>query len=153
MMTIMKKPILILIMSGLTLFSGAGCAQGVFPGYYDYDEPLQPVRNDRCDWREARRHIDWVFDDRGARATLREAVAYRNYPPYDAVLYAQDHNRDAQAAIEDCYRRSRRYIDERYASLPGKEIRPGRPDEGYYDCDWDDARRHIEQLPRILSRS
>ena len=143
----MQKPLLMLFLSALTLFSNAGCAQGGlpgYPGYYEYDEPLQPVQYDRCDWREARRHIDWVFDDRDARATLREAVAYRNYSPYDAVLYAQNHNRDAQAAIEDCYRRSRRYIDERYASLPDKEIRPGRPSEGYYDCDWGDARRHID---------
>ena len=148
----MKQPLLIFILSGLSLFSGAGCAQGGFPGYYDYDndydndydEPLQPVQYDRCDWREARRHIDWVFDDRDARATLREAIAYRNYPPYDAVLYAQNHNRDAQAAIEDCYRRSRRYIEERYASLPRRDIRPGRPSESYNDCDWDDARRHID---------
>ena len=139
-----KQPLLIFFLVGLSLFSGAGCAQGGLPGYYDYDEPLQPVRKDHCDWREARRHINWVFEDRDARATLREAVAYRNYSPYDAVLYAQSHNRDAQAAVEACYRRSHQYIEERYASLPGKDIRPGRPSEGDYDCDWKDARRHID---------
>ena len=139
-----EKPILILIFTSLISFSGAGYAQGVLPGYYDYDESLRAVGNNPCDWKDARRHIDWVFEDRNARATLREAVAYRNYPPYDAVLYAQSHNRDAQKAIEGCYRRSHKYIEERYASLPGKEIRPGRPSEGYYDCDWKDARRHID---------
>lgn len=95
-----------------------------------------------CDWNEARKHIDWVLNDRRARRTMDDAVNNRGMDPYRAVLYTQNHNPDAQRVIQACGREARSYIDQRYASsggYPGGD--PVRPDDR---CRWDEARRHID---------
>jgi hypothetical protein len=81
--------------------------------------------------KDAKENVDWVFRDKGAKATYAGAFN-RGLSPFDSVVYAQGHNPSAQRVLKAC----RSWVEAYLATLGASRDGPSLSDRklGAQDC-------------------
>lgn len=96
----------------ILLLAAASCRAGAEPCRYDFERAdfvgdcSAPASASRAplsaECKEAKENADWVlFKDRSARGTYLQG-RQRGLTPFDALLAAQGHNRNAQDSFRRC---------------------------------------------------